>query len=324
MQILVTGGAGFIGSHVAEAYIAEGYDVVVVDNLSTGKEENIPKEAVFENIDIRSPDMEHVLKRHKIDIVNHHAANVSLKKSIREPISDAKINVTGTLNLLQSCSKANVQRIIFASTSAVYGSQESFPISEAHVTLPISPYGTSKLACELYLYTYKRTSRVNYLSLRYSQVFGPRQSPFCESGIISILFSNLLNKKPDTKILIHGNSDNTKDFIYIDDVVEANVQAISHGGGIINVGTEVETRIGDALNMVANICKTNLSEVEVINLPTAKGDPRRVVLTRRRAYQSLGWIPKVSFEEGLKRFYGFLKNEPCDINSGEENEHDHD
>lgn len=320
MQILITGGAGFIGSHIAEAYVAEGFNVIVVDNLSTGKVENIPKEAEFENIDIRSPNIEHLLKRHKVDIVNHHAANVSLKKSMREPISDAKINVTGTLNLLQSCSKANVNRIIFASTSAVYGAQESFPISEAHVTLPISPYGTSKLSCEHYLYTYKRTSRVNYLSLRYSQVFGPRQSPFCESGVIAIFFNNILKQAKETKILIHGDGENTRDFVYIDDVVEANVKAINHGGGIINIGTEVETTISDAFDLVAKVCDVGLDGIDVINLPPAKGDPKRVVLTKRRAYQSLGWLPKTGFEEGLKKFHSFLKDEPYEEEEVEDNE----
>lgn len=309
MNILITGGAGFIGSHIAEAYRAEGHDVFVIDNLSTGDIKNLPSDVEFSEMDIRSPNMEHYLRHNKIDVVNHHAANVSVRKSVKEPINDAKINIAGTLNLLYACAKsstkAGVRRIIFSSSAAVYGAQEAFPVSEIHTALPISPYGASKLACEHYLFVYKKMGKINFISLRYGVVYGPRQNQYGESGIVHIIFNSFLKGQ---KILVNGDGEQTRDFVYVDDIVIANILALRHGGGIINIGTGVETSINELfLKIKAIISDESLNNIEVINLPKARGEPYRMVLNRRRAYHTLGWIPKVELSGGLDYYYKFLK-----------------
>jgi len=242
MKILITGVAGFIGSHIAEAYISEGFKVFGIDNLSTGFEENIPREVEFMNMDIRSPSLKNCIKKIGPDVINHNAASVSIKKSIKEPIGNAKINISGTLNLLHGCSfgdlKYKVKRIIFASTHVVYGIQDSFPISENHMPLPISPYGVSKLSCEYYLNAFKRISRFNYISMRYAAVYGPRQTIHGEAGNICSMVTNATSGKKKFTTL---NENVSNDYIYIDDIVMANILAIKHGGGIINIGTGIET-----------------------------------------------------------------------------------
>ncbi|KKN00192.1 hypothetical protein LCGC14_1140360 [marine sediment metagenome] len=314
MRILITGGCGFIGSHVAEAYLDEGYEVFVIDNLSVGKMEYLPDKANFEEMDIRSPDVERFMRKVKPDIVSHHAANVSLRKATKEPINDAKINITGTLNVLQSCVKSSVRRIIFASSATVYGVHDSFPISEQHMALPISYHGVGKLACEHYLYAFKKLGKTNYISLRYSNVYGPRQNIFCESGVVAAFLNILINKKSNGKIFINGDGTQVRDFVYIADVVTANVLAIKHGGGIINIGTSIETTINDLLDKIIDV--TGSKPAEVTSLPFARGEQKKVTLNPKRAFFSLGWTPRISLKEGLKEYYEFIKGNDDDKTNG--------
>lgn len=305
MKILITGGCGFIGSHIADACVAENYEVFVIDNLSVGKIENLAPEVIFKNMDIRSPDIERVMREIRPDIVSHHASNVSLRKAFKEPINDAKINIAGTLNILQACVKAEVRRIIFGSSAAVYGLQESFPISEHHMTLPISYYGVSKLSCEYYLYAFKKTGKINYISLRYSNVYGPRQNIFCESGVVATFFNELIKKKSNSKIFINGDGNQLKDLVYVDDVVYANMLAIKHGGGIINIGSTLEISVNDLLDKIIDI--TQIKPADTTNLPLIRNEQKRALLSCKRAHYSLGWNPKISLEIGLKRYFESLK-----------------
>lgn len=306
MRILVTGGAGFIGSHISEAYIAEGHDVFIIDNLSSGKIENVPKEAEFQNMDIRSPNLTGYLRAKKIQVVNHNAANVSIKKSVREPVNCAKVNITGTLNLLYSCiksiSKNTLIKLIFASTSEVYGLQEAFPVSENCCTMPISPYGTSKLSCEDFLNTYRILSGIRYISLRYGNVFGPRQNNFCESGFVSSSIKGVLK---NDNIFINGDGNQTFDMVFIQDVVHANVLAVGHGAGVVNIGTGMEISFNNLLDKIVRLFNTSWTG-KVINISDAKYRTKKMVLNNKRAYHSIGWVPKITVDNGLKIYKKYL------------------
>jgi len=217
MKILVTGGAGFIASQIADAFINEGHDVYILDNLSTGFEKNINPKAKFINADITSLSIFEIFSKEKFDVVNHHAAQIDVRKSVADPIFDANTNILGTINLLQACTKTGVKKFMFASTGgAVYGEQEYFPADENHPTNPVSPYGITKLTIEKYLYFYKNEYGLNYTILRYANVYGPRQNPFGEAGVVAIFASKLLkNENP----VINGEGKQTRDYVFVEDVV---------------------------------------------------------------------------------------------------------
>ena len=301
-KILVTGGAGFIGSHVADSFISRGHDVVVMDDLSTGSRKNLNGKARFFQLDIRSTELEKLFREEKFDVLCHHAAQVDLRKSLQEPKLDAEINILGSLNLLFCCLKHQVKKVIFPSSAGVYGEQDYFPADEEHPKRPVAPYTMAKLVVEKYLQFYHRTKGLEYVIFRYSNVYGPRQIPKGEAGVIAIFFENLLQGQ---EAKIYGDGKQTRDFVFIDDVVEANVLALDYNkSGIFNIGTSVETDV----NRIFNLIKNNLgSKKEEIHAPAVPGEQRRSALDISRARKELGWEPVYSLEKGIEKTLGFYK-----------------
>lgn len=302
-KILVTGGAGFIGSHVADSFISLGHEVFILDDLSTGFKENINENAKFYQMDIRSKKVEKIFEKERFDILCHHAAQVDLRKSMKEPIIDAEINILGSLNLLLCCLKYQVKKIIFPSSAGVYGEQEQFPADEIHPTRPVAPYAMAKLVVEKYLDYYHRANSLNYVILRYSNVYGPRQIPKGEAGVVAIFCENLLNNK---KAKIFGDGKQTRDFVFIDDVVKANVLALDYDkSDIFNIATSVETDINRLFHLVKDKTGSNQNEVHASAIP---GEQRRSVLDISKAKNNLGWEPEYDLEKGIEKTIKYYKN----------------
>jgi UDP-glucose 4-epimerase len=301
-KILVTGGAGFIGSHVADSFISSGHKVVILDDLSTGFKENVNHKAEFFQMDIRSPEVERIFEQGRFDVLCHHAAQVDLRKSMRDPVQDAEINMLGSLKLVFYCLKYEVHKIIFPSSAGVYGEQDYFPADEEHPLRPVSPYAMAKLVVERYLEFYHRSRGLKYVALRYSNVYGPRQIPEGEAGVVGIFCENLLN---DQEAKIYGDGKQTRDFIFIDDVVGANVLALDYDKSeIFNIGTSVETDV----NRIFNLIKENVgSNQKEIHAPAVPGEQRRSALDVLKAKKELGWEPVFSLEKGIQKTIGFYK-----------------
>ena len=303
MKVLVTGGAGFIGSHLVDRLVQEGHEVVVVDNLMTGKRRNLNKEARFYKQDIQSSRLERVFSRERPLLVMHLAAQVDLRRSVEDPIFDAQVNILGTLNVLQQAVKYGTRKVIFASSGgAIYGEQDVFPAPESHPIRPLSPYGISKLNGEQYLAYYQRVSGIQHVILRYSNVYGPRQDPEGEAGVVAIFMGKMLaGEQP----IINGNGRQTRDFVFVDDVVEANLAAMGKEvQGIYNVGTAEETSINDLFRLLVELTNAGCKE---LHGPAKKGEQARSVVDISRLRQELGWEPKVPLREGLKRTVEFFR-----------------
>jgi len=295
MKILVTGGAGFIGSHVADAYIAAGHSVVVLDNLSTGRRENVNRQATFYQLDLRSPELAAVFERERIDIISHHAAQMDIRRSVADPKDDAMINIVGGLNLFECCRTHGVRKVVFASTGgAVYGEQAYFPADEDHPTNPLSPYGIAKLSCEKYLYYYKQAFGLDSVILRYANVYGPRQNPHGEAGVVAIFAHKMLAGEQPT---INGDGRQTRDYTYIADVVRANELALqAEGSRIYNVGTGIETDVTQLFRRLRDLLSPTCREAH----GAAKaGEQLRSVISCARIHKELGWRPIVHVDEGL-------------------------
>lgn len=298
MKVLVTGGAGFIGSHVVDGLLDDGYDVVVVDNLSTGKEENVNPKAKFYKLDIQDPDLESIFQSEEPDYVSHQAAQKDVRVSVSDPIFDAKINILGTINLLENCIKYKVKKVVFASTGgAIYGEQEVFPAPETHPTRPISPYGITKLVAEHYLYYYKTIYGLDYVSLRYSNVYGPRQDPHGEAGVVAIFVQKMLNGEQP---VINGDGEQTRDFVYVGDVARANILAIKNNMNeeIFNIGTGIETTVNQVFRYLRDAINPSIDEKHG---PAKQGEQRRSVIECSRARDLLQWEPEVSLADGLRK-----------------------
>lgn len=300
---MVTGGAGFIGSHIVDRYINEGNEVIIIDDLSTGKKENINPQARFHHIDIRDKGMEAIFEKERPEIVNHHAAQMDVRRSTENPAFDADVNIIGTINLLENSVKYGVKRFIFASSGgAIYGEQKDFPAGEEHQQFPLSPYGVSKLAGEKYIHYYSKNFGLRYISLRYSNVYGPRQNPEGEAGVVAIFIGRLLKGKEP---VINGDGEQTRDYVYVDDVVEANISATrSETEGSFNIGTGIETSVNKILSNLIDITKV---DIKGIHGPPKKGEQRISVLDCSKAIKSLGWKPKVTLEDGLRRTVLYFK-----------------
>jgi UDP-glucose 4-epimerase len=304
MKILVTGGAGFIGSQVADAFIADGHDVYIIDNLSTGNEKNINHKAQFLKYEINSPDILKIFEKEKFDAVNHHAAQIDVRKSVNDPIFDASINILGTINLLQSCIKTGVKKFIFASTGgAIYGEQEYFPADENHPTKPVSPYGITKLTIEKYLFFYKNEYGLNYTILRYANVYGPRQNPLGEAGVVAIFTNKLIkNENP----IINGNGNQTRDYVFIEDVVKANIINLNNNSSdIYNVGTGIEISVNE---IFSKLNKISGGIAEEKHGPAAKGEQLRSVITSDKLYKKFDWKPSVKIDDGLKKTFNYFES----------------
>ena len=303
MKVLVTGGAGFIGSNVVDGLIEEGYEVIVVDDLSNGREENISDKAVFYKVDIRDKKLEDVIKSEKPDIVIHNAAQLSVRVSVEDPLLDADINIIGGLNLIDICQKNKVRKIIFASSGGtVYGYQSQFPADESHPTNPISPYGVAKLSTENYLYYFSKIHGLDYIALRYANVYGPRQDPHGEAGVVAIFSKKILAGEAP---LINGDGLQTRDYTYIGDVVKVNIVAIkSDFTGPVNIGTGAETDVVTLFNVLKD---ASGKDIEELHGPAKTGEQKRSVLDNSLAGKVLGWKPEFSIEEGLKLTYKWFK-----------------
>jgi len=297
MKILVTGGAGFIGSNVVDRYIADRHDVVVVDDLSTGKKANLNPKAGFYRVGIEETDLEAVFEKEKPDIVNHHAAQIDVRRSVTDPVFDADINIVGSLNLLEQCVKYKVKKMIFASSGgAGYGEQVQFPAEESHPLQPLSPYGIAKVSVELYLYFYAATHGLDYTVLRYANVYGPRQDPLGEAGVVAIFTNAMLG---NGAVIINGDGKQTRDYTYVDDVVEANVLSLAEGGGeVFNIGTGIETDVNELAEKLGHLTEC---KAEPRHGPAKPGEQKRSVIDPAKARKRLNWKPGVLLDEGLRR-----------------------
>ena len=297
MKIAITGGAGFIASHIADAYLALGHEVFVIDNLSTGKRENIPSQATFIEMDVNDSALRDLFIAEKFDIVNHHAAQMDVRVSVQDPSYDARINILGGLNVYESAFKSGVKKIIFASSGGtVYGDQEYFPADEHHPTKPISPYGIAKLSNEQYLYYYAHVHGLPYVAFRYANIYGPRQNPHGEAGVIAIFAQKMLRGEQP---IINGEGLQTRDYVYVGDVVQANVLALQPSMiGAYNIGTAIET---DVNTLFRHLRELTGSECEEQHAPAKQGEQLRSVLSYDRIHTSFGWTPKMNLVEGLSK-----------------------
>lgn len=304
-RILITGGAGFIGSHVAAGYIDAGHDVSIVDNLYTGRRENINHAARFYNIDIRSEELEDVFKEEQPEIVNHHAAQISVPDSVKDPRFDAEVNVIGFINILQCSIKYGVKKIIFISSGgAIYGEAEEYPTSESYTPKPLSPYAITKLISEHYLEFYRHQYGLDYTVLRYANIYGPRQIPKGEAGVVAIFIENILAGRPSVVYCFPDEPEGMeRDYCYVGDVVKANLKALNRGStGIFNIGTGIATKTLNLYNAIYKIVKNQNPELKIPDKASARdGDIRRSCLNIEKAKGSLGWTPSVNLKEGLEK-----------------------
>ena len=297
MKILVTGGAGFIASHVVDGFLDQGHSVVIVDNLCMGRMENVNPKAKFFLMDIRANELRKIFQQERFDVVCHHAAQMDVRLSVEDPMYDANVNVLGTLNILQNCVRFVVPTFIFASTGgAVYGNQQIFPCAENHPTNPLSPYGITKLTTEKYLFYYEHVFGLKYVILRYSNVYGPRQNPKGEAGVVAIFTEKILS---DDQPIINGDGKQTRDYVSVIDVVRANLKAIVfEESDIFNIGTGIETDVNKIFKIINE--KTG-NKAKEKHGPAQKGEQRRSVISYKKAEEVLGWKPVVNLEEGLEK-----------------------
>jgi UDP-glucose 4-epimerase len=302
MKVLVTGGAGFIGSHITDQLIASGLEVVVLDNLSSGRRESVHPQARLYEADICEAGLRAFFEQERFDCIDHHAAQMNVRRSVEDPVFDARVNILGSLNLLQAAVATGVKKFVFASTGgAIYGEQLAFPADETHQTSPLSPYGVAKLAVEKYLAFYAEVYGLAYTALRYANVYGPRQDPHGEAGVVAIFSQRLLAHEP---AIINGDGEQTRDFIYVDDVVRANVLAVTTTlCGMYNVGTGTETSVN---TLYAYLAKHAGSTLAPCHGPAKAGEQRRSVLDCRKLHNATNWTPTVALDEGLRRTVAYF------------------
>lgn len=295
MKCLVTGGAGFIGSHLVDRLLLEGHEVLVVDDLSHGKKKNVPKGAKLERIDIRSPKLERLFIRFRPHIVFHMAAQMEVRRSVEEPIFDADVNILGLINVMQCAVKAGCPRLVFASSGgAVYGEQETFPATESHPTRPVSPYGITKRAGELYA-DYYAAMGLHCACMRFANVYGPRQDPHGEAGVVAIFSEMMLQGKTPT---INGHGKQTRDFVYVDDVVDAcHYAMLKELTGEFNVGTGVETDVNRLCQLIGEYAGFS---GQPTHGPAKEGEQSRSVISPAKLATETDWEPRHSLEAGLK------------------------
>jgi UDP-glucose 4-epimerase len=295
VRVLITGGAGFIGSQIADAHARRGDDVIVVDSLSSGRREFVPERARFHEMDVRDPAMAEVFAHERPDVVNHHAAQASVSVSVRDPILDAEVNVLGTLRVAMLSAQHGVRHVIFASTGgALYGNPERLPADESTAIRPLSPYGCAKAVAEQYLMLYERLHGLSTACLRYANVYGPRQDPHGEAGVVAIFARALLAGEAAT---IHGDGEQTRDFVFVDDVVRANLAAADgRVRGAYNIGTGQATTVNDIYRTLARLAG---SGAPARSGPPRAGDVRHITLAAGAAHAALGWSPATTVERGL-------------------------
>ena len=302
--VLVTGGAGFIGSHIVDALVEKGHRVLVLDDLSTGKAENVNAAAELHQLDIRSAEAAESIASEKVSAIYHLAAQMDVRRSTEDPVFDASVNVLGALNLLQAAVNAGVEQVIFASTGgAIYGEQDTFPAPEGHPERPVSPYGVSKLASEKYLFYFHVQYGLNVTCLRFANVYGERQNPHGEAGVVAIFMNRLLGGETP---VINGDGLQTRDYIHVSDVVAANVAALGRPGfHIYNVGTGIET---DVVELYREIASALGGDREVNHGPGMPGEQRRSSVDATLLRSELGVPVPIPFSEGIARTADWFKN----------------
>ena len=305
MKIIVTGGAGFIGSHVVDTFLANGYEVAVIDDLSTGRLSNLNPAATFYQVDIRSPELEEIFKEEKPDFIDHHAAQMDVRRSVDDPIFDADVNVLGSIKLIELARKHQVKRFIYISTGgAVYGEPEYLPCDEAHPINPICPYGASKHTVEHYLYMYQELYDLDYVVLRYPNVYGPRQDPHGEAGVVAIFTGQMLKGE---QVVINGDGKQERDFVYVEDCARANLLALSakNPNTIFNLGYGYGTSIND---IYSNLKAATDYKMSAIHGPEKAGETQRIYLEASKARQELDWAPTVGLEDGLRNTVDYFRS----------------
>ncbi len=308
-RAVVTGGAGFIGSHIAEAYLAEGYEVTVIDDLSSGRIENVPDAARFVESDIGAPKVREMLQRERFDVLNHHAAQMDVRVSVEDPAFDARTNIMGLINLLEGARTGATRRVIFASSGGVvYGESDDLPHPEEARKLPVSPYGVSKLASEFYLAAYAQLYGMQNVSLRYANVYGPRQNPHGEAGVVAIFCSRM---RDGGEITIFGDGEQTRDYVNVFDVARANMAATRWTPPAIddidavafNIGTGIETSVN---GLAAALLASTGVTVPIRHAPARPGELQRSAVHIGKAGRDLGWTPEVVLEQGLKATFEWI------------------
>jgi UDP-glucose 4-epimerase len=311
-RVLVTGGAGFIGSHIAQAYLSAGWEVVVLDDLSRGKEHNVPTGARFVRADIKSPEARQLVATGKFTVLNHHAAQIDVRVSVDEPALDAAINIVGLVNLLDGAGAGGVRRVVFASSGGVvYGDPEVVPTPETAPKGPVSPYGVSKLAGEYYLRALAALRGFEAVAMRYANVFGPRQDPKSEAGVVSIFVSRLLEHQ---SLTVFGDGLQTRDYVFVRDVARANVLAstaeVPAGSDIdataFNIATAKQTSVLQLAEIVGQVMK---QKPKIEFAPARAGELYRSSLDIGKARKVLGWKPEVSFDDGLPELVDWFRKE---------------
>ena len=307
VKILVTGGAGFIGSHVVDAFVAAGHEVEVLDNLSTGREENVNPDARLHRADVRDlTQVQQAVSSFRPEIVDHHAAQSEVPKSVADPGYDAQVNVVGGLNVLRACVDSSVRKVIFSSTGgALYGEPDVVPNDEDHPIRPLSPYGTSKFAFEQYLATFERTFHLQYTTLRYTNIYGARQDFAAEEGrVIAIFASRMIEGKPVT---IDGDGNQSRDMLHVGDIATANLGVLDRGdGGTYHISTGIPVSVNDLYRKLAILTEYRL---EPRFGPARKGDVYRIALDNTRARTELGWEPRINLEEGLRLTVDYFRDQ---------------
>jgi UDP-glucose 4-epimerase len=305
VRIIVTGGAGFIGSHIVDAYLEAGHDVLVLDSLwehGGGRRANVPERASFLHMDVRDENVGRIFAEFKPEIVSHHAAQHSVAISSRDPIYDAQVNVIGMLNVLESALKAGVRKVLFASSGATFGNPEKLPITDDTPQRPTSPYGITKMVTEHYLRFYKAEKGLDFTALRYGNVYGPRQDPNGEAGVISIFIGKFLEKQG---VRIDWDGEQTRDYVYVGDVARANLEALDRGSGDCYViGTGVKTSVNAIYRALVEISGF---EAPVTHAPRRSGDPRDAQFDASRAREDLGWSATTKLIDGMRATYEYFK-----------------
>lgn len=303
MKILVTGGAGFIGSHVADAFVAAGHEVLIIDDLSSGRDTNLNPKAKLYRLDVRDEKIGEVFEQERPEVLCHHAAQIDVRRSVADPIFDAQVNVIGLLNLLEHGRRHGLRKVVLASTGgAIYGEQETFPAAETHPRAPLSPYGIAKLVSEHYLFFYRETYGIDFVALRYANVFGPRQNPHGEAGVVAIFTEKLLRGEQP---VINGDGTQTRDYVFVRDIVRGNLAALTTDfQGAINLGTGVET---DVNTIFRTVLSAGGFSAEERHGPAKAGEQRRSVIDNALARRVLGWQPTFTLEQGLRETVDYFR-----------------
>jgi UDP-glucose 4-epimerase len=303
MKILVTGGAGFIGSHISDSFLGYGHEVTIVDDLSTGRKEQVPVGATFFHMDIRRPDLKEIFEQEQPEIVCHQAARANVRESLEKPILYSDVNILGSLNILECCREFQVRKVIYASTGgACYGEPLFLPVTEEHPVNPLDPYGASKHHVEHYLFVYQHNFGLDYTVLRYPNVYGPRQDPFGEAGVVAIFARQMLD---GDQVLINGTGEQERDFVHVSDIVRANLLALDDGSGeILNIGSGQGTSINQVFTALAKL--SDYSRQPLYG-PAKPGEVYKTYLDATRAKKSLGWKTQTGLQNGLVSVVDYLK-----------------